>query len=143
MGRPITHLSHYLVGCDPILMVRQVQRTGQSLEQEVHTQEGRCHLMRVVPYTIGPKAFSGTVISFVDITEIRRAEAALRESLQLFASITNTTPALMWMAGLDKGCIWFNEPWLAFTGRTLAQEQGNGWAEGVHPDDLNRCPQNL
>ena len=139
VGRPITHLSHYLVGCDPILMVRQVQRTGQSLEQEVHTQEGRCHLMRVVPYTIGPKAFSGTVISFVDITEIRRAEAALRESLQLIASVANTTPALMWMAGLDKGCIWFNEPWLAFTGRTLAQEQGNGWAEGVHPDDFDRC----
>ncbi len=139
IGRPITHLPHYLVDCDPILMVRQVQTTGQPLEQEVHTQEGRSHLMRVVPYTIGPRAFSGTVISFVDITEIRQAEAALRESMQLFASIANTTPALIWMAGLDKGCTWFNEPWLSFTGRTLEQEKGNGWAEGVHPEDFDRC----
>ncbi len=139
IGRPITHLPHYLVDCDPILMVRQVQTTGQPLEQEVHTQKGRSHLMRVVPYTIGPRAFSGTVISFVDITEIRQAEAALRESMQLFASIANTTPALIWMAGLDKGCTWFNEPWLSFTGRTLEQEKGNGWAEGVHPEDFDRC----
>ncbi|MCC6134196.1 MAG: PAS domain-containing protein [Candidatus Contendobacter sp.] len=139
MGRPITHLSHYLLGCDPIQMVREVQTTGQSLEQEVHTQAGRWHLMRVVPYTIGPRAFSGTVISFVDITEIKRAEAALRESLQLFTGIANSTPTLLWMSGFDKGCTWFNEPWLAFTGRTLAQEQGNGWAEGVHPEDFDRC----
>jgi len=69
----------------------------------------------------------------------QQAEAALRESQQLFASVANTSPALIWMAGLDKGCIWFNEPWLAFTGRAMALELGDGWAAGVHPDDLAHC----
>jgi len=53
--------------------------------------------------------------------------------------IANGGTALIWTSGQDKLCDYFNEPWLRFTGRTLAREIGNGWTEGIHPDDHDRC----
>jgi PAS domain S-box-containing protein len=46
---------------------------------------------------------------------------------------------MIWMSDTARLCTFFNKRWLDFTGRTLEQEMGNGWSEGVHPDDFERC----
>ncbi|TDG34915.1 PAS domain S-box protein [Pedobacter changchengzhani] len=53
--------------------------------------------------------------------------------------MADSAPVLIWISGLDKLCYFFNAGWLRFTGRAMDQELGNGWAEGVHPDDFDRC----
>lgn len=58
---------------------------------------------------------------------------------QLFRNMANSAPVLLWMAGTDGLCGFFNETWLRFTGRSLEQERGVGWAEGVHPEDFETC----
>jgi len=69
----------------------------------------------------------------------RKAELALRESEQRFRLMADTAPVLIWRAGTDKGCDFFNRPWLEFTGRPLEQQLGSGWTASVHPEDLDGC----
>jgi PAS domain S-box-containing protein len=71
-----------------------------------------------------------------DITDRKRAEQAVLESEKRFRLVANTAPVMIWMSGLDKLRDYFNLPWLEFTGRPLVEELGNGWADGVHPEDL-------
>ena len=74
-----------------------------------------------------------------DITEVKRAELVRRESEERFRLVANSAPVMIWMSGQDRLCTYFNQPWLEFTGRPLDAEVGNGWADGVHPEDLNGC----
>jgi len=74
-----------------------------------------------------------------NITDRKRKEIELLEKEVQYHNLANSGLALIWTAGTDKLCNYFNESWLKFTGRSLEQELGNGWAEGVHPDDFDSC----
>src|SRR6266480_4063587 len=79
------------------------------------------------------------VVTIRDITDRKRSEAALRESEERFRVVADSAPVLIWMSDSDKLCTFFNKTWLEFTGRTMEQEIGNGWTDGVHPDDFQSC----
>ena len=53
--------------------------------------------------------------------------------------IVESSPNMIWRSGKDALCNYFNATWLHFTGRTMEEEDGNGWTLGVHPDDFDNC----
>ncbi len=73
------------------------------------------------------------------LKRVEERTTELKQSEERFRTLANSAPVLIWMSGKDRLCTWFNQVWLDFTGRSMDQEMGNGWAEAVHPEDFDRC----
>ncbi|MCX7615305.1 MAG: sensor domain-containing diguanylate cyclase [Clostridiales bacterium] len=56
-----------------------------------------------------------------------------------YRMIVESSPNMLWRSDSEGKCDYFNTRWLEFTGKTMEQEIGIGWATGVHPDDLEKC----
>ncbi|HVF90010.1 MAG TPA: PAS domain S-box protein, partial [Blastocatellia bacterium] len=91
------------------------------------------------PMKAAEGGITGVVLIFRDITERKQAQRAMRESENRFHVLADTAPVLVWMSGTDALSDFFNKPWLEYTGRAMEQELSNGWTEGLHPDDSERC----
>ncbi len=89
--------------------------------------------------TTKPSGSNYSKVNKIDQSPIERPTEPTGGLDARFCEVMDAAPVMIWAAGKDKGCLWFNRPWLTFTGRRMAQEVGDGWTEGVHHDDFDRC----
>lgn len=87
------------------------------------------------PLELKPERQPGAILVLEDVGRYKRREKSLMDSRDFFLSLIENFPALIWLAGPDQQLEYVNQHWLQFTGRSLEQELGGGWAENVHPDD--------
>jgi len=125
----------------PVSVTLRKGESQRDVAMELTTLQGEHRWLSIStdPIRIGnSRTITGAVVTFSDISERKRMEDALRESENRFRAMADAAPVLMWLAGIDKGCTWFNQTWLAFTGRSMDQEVGEGWAGNIHPEDALR-----
>ena len=81
VGRPITHISSTMVGYDSLVQdIQTVLNTLIPKEIEIQTQSGVWYITRIRPYRTMNNVIEGAVITFFDITEIKKARKAINES---------------------------------------------------------------
>jgi PAS domain S-box-containing protein len=118
-------------------------RRGQRVEVETARRRKDGTDVQVSLVAVPVRTASGQhIVSYAiyrDITERKRAEAQLIESEARFRTMADKAPVLIWTSGTDGLCDYFSKPWLEFTGRTMEQEVGAGWTQGVYPSDMQAC----
>lgn len=112
-------------------------KTAYAKEHRIRMRDGtyRWHLSRAVPVLDAGGEIVKWYGTATDIHDIKQTEEALRESEKRFRTMANSAPMLVWIGGTDKLATYFNQTWLDFTGRTMEEELGEGWTEGVYKDD--------
>lgn len=118
-------------------VLREAAATGLALPTLLITRDGRAVPIddSGAPIRDDAGRMLGVVLVFRDITERRHAELARHEAEARFQIMANTAPVMIWMTDASGDCDFVNKAWLTFTGRAFEQEMGQGWTEGIHPED--------
>jgi PAS domain S-box-containing protein len=118
----------------PIFVNGQVYGTLSFYALEARGERFQVHELEII------ELMAESIGKFIAADEIERqrqqAALALRESEARFRTMADSAPVLLWISDTDKQYTFFNQFWLKFTGRSLKQELGNGWTEGIYPHDL-------
>jgi PAS domain S-box-containing protein len=115
-----------------LLLLGQAMLEGKEATQDMELG-GRSYSVSVTPF---PGEGYANVYGR-DITERKRAEAALRESEKRYRSYIEVTEQLGWSTIADGEVVEGIPSWRNFTGQSEEEVKGWGWSKALHPDDLD------
>ena len=153
VGRPIAHLSHSIEDIEPNRIIDRVNRGGEPVEREVRTRDRAWFLMRIMPYRIGVDVFSGVVVTFVDINELKRSQRslsasknALTESESKFKLLAENIEDVFWVRTPNLRRTEYVSPACRKIWHCETQElydDPRAFLRAIHPDDRQRVTAKL
>ncbi|MEZ4314503.1 MAG: CheR family methyltransferase [Polyangiaceae bacterium] len=137
VGRPLADLVPRFAGTDLIADVKGVLASLIPIEKEVHTDDA-WFMLRVLPYRTVDDVIAGAVATFTDVTRIKRAEAAVRESEHLLKDILDASPLLIFLKDMSGRFVKVNRQFLAHTGKRMEEVIGKTSFDVFPPDRAQR-----
>jgi two-component system CheB/CheR fusion protein len=134
-GRPFTELRHRL-GYDQLEddALRVLEKLTP-IEREIQCETGDWYLMRINPYRSSSDQIQGVVLTFVEITKLKNAELAARDSEEKFRALVTASAQIVWTTDAEGNVVEDSPSWRAFTGQSFKRFRRSGGAGAVHPDD--------
>lgn len=121
--------------------IRQLNKQGSlvNYETKIRAKDGsfRDLLSSAEKLELGGKEC--LLVASSDITERVATQRALSDSEERFRNMADTAPVMIWIVDSERRCTYLNKHWLDFTGRTSEEELGEGWMQGIHPEDYEAC----
>jgi two-component system CheB/CheR fusion protein len=110
IGRPLMDLGHHLEKAFLQDWMEKVRQSARSMETQVSSLDGRWYLLRIVPYSIGPRTFSGVLLTFVDISELKKAQQSLITSQEKLNEVTYLASVGHWEYQVQSDIFRFSMP---------------------------------
>src|SRR3984893_798654 len=143
IGRPfVTIIPPPLVDKERALISRLAENGRMVRNESIRVHKGGQQLK--VAATFSPvRDGVGTIVEILsvahDVTEAQPAVLVRRESEKRFRVMADSTPVMIKSAGVDGELDFVNKAFLEVTGRRMEERLGIGWAENIHPEDLQGC----
>jgi two-component system CheB/CheR fusion protein len=135
-GRPLEHLTHKLDYDKLTEDAAEVMRTLRTSERETRDASGRYYLVRLTPYRTVEDRIDGVVLSFLDVTELKHAAEARRESEERLSAIINQATAGIAQSDLEGKILLVNDRFCEITGYSRNELLGMRMQDITHPEDL-------
>jgi PAS domain S-box-containing protein len=141
IGHTAVELNVWETAQDRIVFFEELNQQGAlvNYEMKFRRKDGSIRTLLLSTEKLEIAGEECLLVASSDITDRVRTQQELRESEARFRNMADTAPVMIWVSDESKRCIYFNKQWLDFTGRSLEQELGHGWTEGVHRDDYAHC----
>jgi two-component system, chemotaxis family, CheB/CheR fusion protein len=130
MGRPLTHLSMDLIGRDLAADARAVTQGASVVEKEVQHTDGSSYLMRAVPYRTQMNRVDGVVITFIDVSNLRRTERQL-------ADVAESSADAIFVKSLEGTILTWNPAAEAVYGYPATEAIGSNVSMLIPPDRMS------